>query len=569
MTSRYPALQRATYAAVRSTIRTSCSSPAPALGTRRTGGSRASRGARRLAPRRLGRSGSEQTPKRGGTVVVALGKGARRALNVLEWRHCGLRRSSPIAVLEGAFEACPTLDPPEARLARRPSRRTPFTLTYHIRPRLGGATGAGHRGGLRLHVPDRAVASPEEVLEQIRRRACVDAKTRGSSSAPAVRRLAGLLLHGHPAAPRARAGRLRGRSGRTDRQPEDGRADRSGPFLVESWERGRQLIVLRNPAAGGACPVPRRLVVVRFVGPAELADAIPERRGRRRTDWCRGRRCGGFVAEVDVVSSPSRPGAIRPPEPRRPRPSRAQRSSWSGRHWPTGSTGWPSRGGTPSRRDRPCRPARQRRVPDREPVLPAQLEACTADPARSRLLERAGCAAGRTASTRAPASGFVAAPPHHRRQAAASGAACSMLAQSHLGVSRSRPGYVARPRAFFGTVLPRATSTAPLRGSGRRPTRPYPTDPVQDVRQPTGYCSPPRHARPVQDRRSSTRRQRAGLRTRIDLKLATGRAAYHSALRVPGRLLGSSLAGPAVVVLRATACSAAFAWNAEDWWLER
>jgi peptide/nickel transport system substrate-binding protein len=59
--------------------------------------------------------------------------------------------------------------------------------------------------------------------------------------------------------------------------PRTGRPIGSGPFLVESWKRGKELALVRNPRYWGPHPAYLDRIVWRFVPPADAAEAL--RRG--------------------------------------------------------------------------------------------------------------------------------------------------------------------------------------------------------------------------------------------------------------------------------------------------
>ena len=98
-----------------------------------------------------------QTPKRGGTVVVA-SVSEPACLNPLRERCVPASSCVPHLrpVLEVRSRSPPT---PAARASSRASttRRGRLTLTYRIRPEARWSDGSGHRGGLRFHPP----GSPE------------------------------------------------------------------------------------------------------------------------------------------------------------------------------------------------------------------------------------------------------------------------------------------------------------------------------------------------------------------------------------------------------------------------
>jgi peptide/nickel transport system substrate-binding protein len=213
-----------------------------------------------------------QAPQRGGS--VAFGPLDELAcLNVLVARcnsgpgglALGLIAET---VLEPAFDVGPefTFRP---RLVSRVTftSKPPFTLTYHIRREARWSDGMPisardfvftHRARVaRLPESERAG------LRHVRRVTAVDAKTVRvvlRSRFAGWRTLFGNILPSHA---------LRGEDLSkiwTDRidNPKTGKPIGSGPFLVERWDRGRQLTLVRNPRYSGGHPAYLDRIVIRF-----------------------------------------------------------------------------------------------------------------------------------------------------------------------------------------------------------------------------------------------------------------------------------------------------------------
>jgi peptide/nickel transport system substrate-binding protein len=213
----------------------------------------------------------EQAPKRGGTIVFRMIGPEPACWNPLDAR-CPVRgpgmRWIGETVLEKAFEV-------DARFEYRPrlvsrvdfTTKRPFALTYRIRPRARWSDGVPVTAGdfiftlqaIRRHgtPEDRALHAP------IRSARAVDAKTLRvvlRSRMAGWRELFGLVLPSH-ALRRADLTKV-WRDGIDN--PTTGRAIGSGPFLLERWERGRELVLRRNASYSGTHPAYADRLVVRF-----------------------------------------------------------------------------------------------------------------------------------------------------------------------------------------------------------------------------------------------------------------------------------------------------------------
>jgi peptide/nickel transport system substrate-binding protein len=217
--------------------------------------------------------GSAQAPERGGT--LSFGPVNEPAcLNPLVERCTAGSLTLIFAlekVLEPAFDVSPrfTFRP---RLVSRVtvSSEPPYTLTYRIRRAARWSDGVPvtaqdfvftHRARL---AQQAALDEPARVaLRRVRSVTAVDAKTvRVVLRSPFAgwRSLFGNVLPAHV---------LRGTDLSkvwTDRieNPKTGRPIGSGPFLVERWERGRQLTLVRNPRYREPHPAYLGRIVIRF-----------------------------------------------------------------------------------------------------------------------------------------------------------------------------------------------------------------------------------------------------------------------------------------------------------------
>ncbi|HUP52869.1 MAG TPA: ABC transporter substrate-binding protein [Longimicrobiales bacterium] len=219
-----------------------------------------------------------QTPKRGGTVVLATSGGGGPAqaepacLNVVlaSCRPSNLWLGVVGKVLEGAYDIGPDLTW-RPRLARATfTTRPPFTLTYRIRPEARWSDGTPvsaadflftHRtfSARRAHLPEPV----RLLIERVRSVRAVDQKTVRVVLRARVavwQRLFVSVLPRHV---------LRGLD--LDRvwldgldDPRTGHSIGSGPWLVGSWERGRQLTLVRNPRFWGEHTAYLDRLVLRF-----------------------------------------------------------------------------------------------------------------------------------------------------------------------------------------------------------------------------------------------------------------------------------------------------------------
>ena len=210
-----------------------------------------------------------QTPKRGGTVIIpGVFAGNLEPACLNPFRSCGLDTASAhlTEVLPGAFEVGPDRVRPNLVTGVEITRTPPFRLTYHIRPEARWSDGrpVTARDFVFTHRVVRT-HDPEEIFHQkVRSVSALGAKTvRVVLSSRFAGWRGGLFFHVLP------EHALRGEnfgSVWTDRidNPKTGRPIGSGPFLVERWSRGRQLVLRRNPSYWGPHTAYLDRLVVRF-----------------------------------------------------------------------------------------------------------------------------------------------------------------------------------------------------------------------------------------------------------------------------------------------------------------
>jgi peptide/nickel transport system substrate-binding protein len=222
----------------------------------------------------------QPAPKRGGTIVVALPSGEPPCLNVLAAACEGATTDLGVpSVLQPAYEFRPDLTTRPVLVSKADyTREPPFTLTYHIRPEARWSDDVPVTARDFVFTANAIRKSDEEeiprihdVISSIR---AMDAKT---VRVVLRRRYAGwrqlfpFVLPEHV---------LRGEDLTrvwTDSidDPKTGRPIGSGPFLVGSWDRGRQITFVRNPRYWGPHTAYVGRLVVRFSDTtAERADGL-------------------------------------------------------------------------------------------------------------------------------------------------------------------------------------------------------------------------------------------------------------------------------------------------------
>ncbi len=225
-----------------------------------------------------------QTPKRGGSVVIATpNPGEPPCLNAFV-DDCGILGPLDIGlneILAGAFELKPdaTFRPQLITRADVVSRR-PFTLVYHIRPEARWSDGVPVTASDFVFT-HRAILEHRPVFEfdyptYVRSIDALDAKTfRVVMRAPYPdwRSFFTVVLPRHA---------LAGHDFETVWRdaidnPKTGAPIGSGPFLLGSLQRGKQLTLVRNPRYWGAHVAYLNRMVFRFLPTGDAAESL--RRG--------------------------------------------------------------------------------------------------------------------------------------------------------------------------------------------------------------------------------------------------------------------------------------------------
>jgi peptide/nickel transport system substrate-binding protein len=217
---------------------------------------------------------AQQSPREGGTVRFGL-VAEPPCLNVLR-ASCYQAGGWPLSllvdkILEPAFYIGPDFTwRPRLVSGVTFTRKPPFTLTYRIDRRARWSDGVPVTSRdfvftLRTKIARKAELSGDErpLLEQVRAVRPVDAKT------------VQVVLRSRFAGWRGLFGNILPRHALTGENvlaiwnegitsPKTGRPIGSGPFLVERWERGRQLTLVRNPRYWGPRPAYLDRIVLRF-----------------------------------------------------------------------------------------------------------------------------------------------------------------------------------------------------------------------------------------------------------------------------------------------------------------
>ncbi len=518
-----------------------------------------------LAVSGAGGAGVQQTPKRGGTVVIAGGREPACFTPLMS--ACGDVGLNP--VLEGAFELAPDFTYRPQLVSHVTVKREPFTLTYHIRPEARWSDGVPLTSSDFVFTFRRASLLPPQLRGAIESVQAVDGKTVKIVFRPGERFadwrpfLFQLILPRHV---------LRGEDlssiwhdGIVN--PKTGKPIGSGPFLVQSWERGGQLTVVRNPRYWGAHTAYLERIVLRFLDPAALAPAL---------------RSG----EVELITTGAE-AFLRNPTAG-VRIASAPGMAWEHLEIRIGA------GGNPALRNKLVRQAlaygidRQALVregdarlsgeigkvrtplnsvvfPTRSPFYRPAWNRYRYRPAEARrLLEQAGCRRGSdgvySCNGERLSLGFVTTAGRPRRQLTLE------LIQEQL----RRAGVEVRPiyatgAAFLNQILPSGKfDVALFAWTGGGPLLfPYYTFRCSGETNLTGYCSRLITRDLLQTPLIVDDSRRAALQNKIDAQLSKA---------VPAIPLFEI---PALIALRTSVRNIApnpggdIAWNAEDWWLAK
>jgi peptide/nickel transport system substrate-binding protein len=219
-----------------------------------------------------------QTPKRGGTVVVAWQGGEPPCLNA--WLQACTRGSDFSELLDGVLQSAFEPGPHGWRsaLASRPTfTREPFTVSYRVRAQARWSDGRPITAsdfvfGFRVYLKYAGLARDDHARTEIRRVEAVDSRTvrvvfrsrfSGWRSLVNFTPLPRHVLRGQDPTKVWRD--------RID-NPLTAAPIGNGPFLVQSWQKGRQLVLIRNPRYRGPRTYLDRLVF-RF-GLADFSEAL-------------------------------------------------------------------------------------------------------------------------------------------------------------------------------------------------------------------------------------------------------------------------------------------------------
>jgi ABC-type transport system substrate-binding protein len=237
-----------------------------------------------LAVSGAGGAATQQTPMRGGTVVVW----APVEPSCLNWLlSCGNSAATSAIldeVLEGAFSIGPrhyasALVSPSVEIARK----KPFTITFHIREAARWSDGVPVTAAdftyteavIRREVPpgtdnsqlryQRTAVRAVTALDPKTVRVVLNARSAG------WRDLFAVLLPRHAL---SKTDVTKIWQDRID-DPRTGAAIGSGPFLLGSWQRGKQLTLVRNPRYWGPHRAYLDRIVLRYdIGIGDVPDAL-------------------------------------------------------------------------------------------------------------------------------------------------------------------------------------------------------------------------------------------------------------------------------------------------------
>ena len=231
-----------------------------------------------------GGTATPQSPKRGGTVVVW----APVEPSCLNWLlSCGNSAATSAIldeVLEGAFSIgprhyAPALVSPSVEIIRK----KPFTVTFHIREAARWSDGVPVTAADFTYTEAviRREVSPGTDNSQLRYQrtavravAAPDPKTVRvvlNARAAGWRDLFAVLLPRHAL---SRTDVTKIWQDRID-DPRTGAAIGSGPFLLDSWQRGKQLTLVRNPRYWGPHRAYLDRIILRYdIGIGNVPDAL-------------------------------------------------------------------------------------------------------------------------------------------------------------------------------------------------------------------------------------------------------------------------------------------------------
>ena len=224
-----------------------------------------------------------QTPKRGGTVVFGTGAGLRCMNPVLE--ECGWA-GYLAKILEPAFVLTPDFTFRPQLVTRATFTKTPpFTVTFEIRPEAHWSDGVPvsardfvfTHAAIVDHLPPE-LQVPHQLVRSVRAVGPKTVKVVLRSRTAEWRSLFTSVMPWHA---------LRGQDLATIwrdgiENPRTGAPIGNGPFLLQSWKRGEQMVLVRNPRYWGPHTAYLERIVLRFcrscglLPPAELLAGLKQ-----------------------------------------------------------------------------------------------------------------------------------------------------------------------------------------------------------------------------------------------------------------------------------------------------
>ena len=220
-----------------------------------------------------------QRPKRGGTVVVAWQGSEPPCLNA--WLEACSRGSDFSELLDGVLQSAFEPGPHGWRsaLASRPTFTTePFAVTYRVRAQARWSDGRPITAsdfvfGLRVYLKYAGLLRDDPTRTEIRRVEAVDPRTvRVVFRSRFSRWRSYVNFRPLPRHVLRTQDPTKVWRDRID-NPLTGAPIGSGPYLIQSWQRGRQLVLVRNPRYWGPRTGDIDRLVFRF-GLADFAKAL-------------------------------------------------------------------------------------------------------------------------------------------------------------------------------------------------------------------------------------------------------------------------------------------------------
>jgi peptide/nickel transport system substrate-binding protein len=217
------------------------------------------------------------TPRSGGTVVIASSQ-EPACLNLLRVACRNGLLPALNQVLEGGYEVGPKLTYRENLISSGDVTKKPYTVTYHIRPEARWSDGVPVTAGdfsftYRAMSDHKTGQYPWERILSVRALGKKTLRVVFREPEPDWRGVFRWVLPRHAFAGEDPEAIWRD----TLDNPKTGEPIGSGPFLVQRFERGQRLVLVRNPRYWGPHQAYLDRLVFRFVAPDAYADAL--RRG--------------------------------------------------------------------------------------------------------------------------------------------------------------------------------------------------------------------------------------------------------------------------------------------------